>query len=169
MAPFTIRPATLDDVSDMAALRTACAWSGGADAAVVTRYLAGTHHPQGALAPRGAWLALSADATLVGYAAGHRTTRFGGDAELQWLLVAPGARGQGVGDALLATFAAWCAAAGARRVLVNVAPENTPARQLYARHGATPLTGHEDFWMVWPHLGARARRTTPGTESTGDG
>jgi GNAT superfamily N-acetyltransferase len=123
---------------------------------VMTRYLAGTHDPQGALAPRAAWLALAADATLVGYAAGHQTTRFAAEAELQWLLVAPAARGHGVGDALLAAFAAWCSAVGARRVLVNVAPENTPARRLYARHGAEPLAGHEAHWMVWPRLSAAA-------------
>ena len=151
----------------MAALRTASAWSGGADAAVMTRYLAGTHHPQGARPARAAWLALAADGrALVGYAAGHQTTRFGAEAELQWLLVAPAARGQGVGDALLAAFAAWCAAAGMRRVLVNVAPENAPARQLYARHGAAALLGHEAHWMVWPHLGAGAAQAAAGSEPT---
>ena len=149
MSTPTIRPATVADVPALAALRAASAWTGGADAAVMSRYLAGQHHPQGALPPRAAWRADVGDA-LVGYLAGHRTTRHGADAELQWLLVAPAARGHGVGAALLQAFAQWCVAQGAARVIVNVAPENVVARRLYMRHGAVTL---DAYWMVWPDIG----------------
>ena len=123
----------------MASLRDASGWTGGAGADTMRRYLAGEHHPQQALAPRAAFVA-EADGVVVGYVAGHRTTRFGCAGEIQWLLVAPAYRGGEVGAGLLAAMAAWFVAEGAGRVCVNVAPENAPARRLYARHGAMALS-----------------------------
>lgn len=151
MAPLIISRATVADVPAMAALRAASGWAGGANATVMARYIAGEHHPRGALPPRAVWQAHRGE-QLVGFLAGHRTTRADADAELQWLLVAPEARGQGVGHALVSEFARWCVAAGARRVLVNVAPENEAARRLYATHGAEAI---DTYWMVWPDIGAR--------------
>ena len=142
---LTISSATIADVPALAALRTASGWEGGANAAVMARYLAGEHHPQGALSPRAAWRAIVGD-QLVGYAAGHRTVRGGAQAELQWLLVAPEVRRRGVARALVLTFAAWCVAEGAQRVVINVAPENVAARRLYESLGAEPL---DEYWMIW--------------------
>jgi ribosomal protein S18 acetylase RimI-like enzyme len=148
MRTLTLRPATTEDVAGMAQRRVLSAWTGGAGAKTMRRYLAGEHHPQQARAPRAAFLAERAG-SLVGFVAGHRTTRFGCDGELQWLLVAPAARGGGVGAALLAALAGGFAGEGTRRVCVNVAPENAPARRLYARHGAIELS---EYWMVWPDI-----------------
>ena len=134
----------------MARLRELSGWAGGAGAETMRRYLQGEHHPQQARAPRAAFLAERAGA-LVGFVAGHLTARFGCDGEVQWLIVAPAARGGGVGAALLGVLAAWFAGEGARRVCVNVAPENAAARRLYARHGAVELSA---YWMVWPDITA---------------
>jgi predicted GNAT family acetyltransferase len=150
MNTITYRLATADDVPALASLRDASGWTGGAGAETMRRYLAGAHHPQHALPPRAAIVA-EADEAVVGYVAGHRTTRFGCAGELQWLLVAPAYRGGEVAAGLLAAMAAWFLAQGAARVCVDVAPENVVARRLYARHGAEPLS---EYWMVWPDISA---------------
>jgi GNAT superfamily N-acetyltransferase len=108
-------------------------------------YLVGEHHPRHALAPRGAFLAVS-DTDVVGYIAGHLTTRFGCEGELQWLLVAPTHRGGPTATRLLRRLAGWFARHGASRVCVNVASDNSRARGFYHRHGAEELSPH---WMVW--------------------
>ncbi|MFO0628827.1 MAG: GNAT family N-acetyltransferase [Polyangiales bacterium] len=60
------------------------------------------------------------------------------DAWLYAVWVAPGARGLGVGDALL-DEAAWRARGMRRaRLCLDVGDRNTPARALYARHGFRP-------------------------------
>lgn len=139
----------------MAQLREESGWHGGAGAGTMRRYLAGEHHPHHSLAPRVAYVAMSGG-TVVGYIAGHRTTRFGCAGELQWLLVAPTQRRGTVASGLLAALATWFSAQGATRVCVNVAPENVPARRFYSRHGAMDLS---EYWMVWSDVAVAARAT----------
>ena len=146
----TYRTASIDDVVGMAHLRDASGWRGGAEAETVRRYLAGEHHPQHALAARVAFLAEAAGET-VGYIAGHLTTRFECEGELQWFLIAPAQRGGDAAACLLDALAKWFREQGATRVCVNVAPDNGRARQFYARHGAMELSDH---WMVWPDIEA---------------
>lgn len=59
----------------------------------------------------------------------------GEEAEILSIAVRPDRRGEGVGRALLAAFEAEAAARGARRVLLDVAEGNLPARRLYAAAG----------------------------------
>jgi GNAT superfamily N-acetyltransferase len=145
---ITIRPASLEDVEAMAQLRAASGWQGGAGAETMRRYLAGEHHPWQALQPRVAFVAESAGA-VIGYIAGHQTTRFGCAGELQWLLVAPAYRGTPAAAQLLAALARWFVERSASHVCVNVSPENVTARRFYSRHGAEELSEH---WMVWPDV-----------------
>jgi GNAT superfamily N-acetyltransferase len=112
------------------------------------RIAPGEHHPRHALATRAGFVA-EADGRLVGFTAGHLTTRFGCQGELQWLFVAPERRGSGVAGLLLARLAEWFADHGAARVCVNVEPANLRARRFYARCGAHVLS---DFWMAWPDI-----------------
>jgi GNAT superfamily N-acetyltransferase len=151
-----VRQASLADVPAMAQLRDASDWSGGADTERMPRYLAGEHHPQYALAARVAFVAESGG-ELVGYIAGHATTRFGCAGELQWLLVSPAQRGGGVADLLLAALVNWFASQNIAAVCVNVEPDNVPARRFYARHGAVDLS---EYWMTWPDV-TRAAPTAP--------
>jgi GNAT superfamily N-acetyltransferase len=65
--------ATSADVPAMARSRAEDAEAGPADARMA-RYLDGTHHPQRALPPRTAFVALQGD-DVIGYIAGHATTR----------------------------------------------------------------------------------------------
>jgi ribosomal protein S18 acetylase RimI-like enzyme len=146
--PIVYRQAAADDVAELERIRVAGEWPGGAPDARTARYLAGEHHPQHALAPRVAYVAEEGGA-IVGLIAGHLTTRFGCDGELQWIRVAPERRGSGIADRLLHHLAAWFAAAGARRVCVDVDPANARARRFYARHGARPM---HPYWMVWDDI-----------------
>jgi ribosomal protein S18 acetylase RimI-like enzyme len=51
------------------------------------------------------------------------------------LWVAPGFRGQGIGDQLVVAIVEWAKAAGFSQVLLWVTEGNTRAEALYARHG----------------------------------
>ena len=137
----------------MATLRLASGWSGGGDAERMRRYLAGEHHPQEGLGPRAAFVAEAAG-EMIGFIAGHRTTRLGCAGELQWMLVAPSHRGGAAAAGLFLEIASWFVRQNARRVCVNVAPENVRARRFYERHGATVLS---DYWMIWTDIGADRR------------
>lgn len=58
-----------------------------------------------------------------------------GEASLVSMWVTPQARGQGVGDALVARILEWAAGLGALRVGLDVRVANDHAQRLYARHG----------------------------------
>lgn len=152
MAPVTIRAATPADVPEMGRIRDLGAWAGGASAERMALYLAGRHHPRHAREPRVVFVA-EEGASLVGYVAGHLTTRFGCDGELQWLFVLPEHRGGEAAPRLLRELAAWFVLHGARKVCVNVEPENLRARRFYQRHGARVLDEH---WLVWPDISSAA-------------
>ena len=132
----------------MARLRDESEWDGGAPEDRMSLYLAGMHHPQHAQAVRIAFLA-EADGMLIGYIAGHLTTRFGCHGELQWALVAPHRRGSPAAAGLLVRLAGWFATHHSRRVCVNVEPDNLRARRFYRRNGAVELS---TYWLVWPDI-----------------
>lgn len=57
--------------------------------------------------------------------------------------VAASARGQRVGDALMASFVEACARSGAWKILSRIFPENTASRALCARHGFREVGTYE--------------------------
>lgn len=59
--------------------------------------------------------------------------------ELHHLFVAPGARGVGVGRALMDAAANWARGRGAARLTVGTHPENAVARRYYETHGFADL------------------------------
>lgn len=61
------------------------------------------------------------------------------EVELLTLLVDPGARGRGIGRALLTAFDAEAGSRGAREAFLEVAADNSPARALYDRTGWTQV------------------------------
>src|SRR5438132_1104666 len=83
---------------------------------------------------------------VVGYIAGHLTRRYQCDGELQYLFVAPQYRRTGIATELLRLLACWFAYERARKVCVNVEPDNDGARAFYTLHGAIPL---HPFWLAW--------------------
>ena len=64
----------------------------------------------------------------------HQTENAG----LFGMWVASEARGQGAGDGLVQAVIGWAEARGYQRLFLDVADENTPAIQLYARCGFQP-------------------------------
>ena len=78
-------------------------------------------------------LLASLDGRTVGMARG--VPEGGGVAVLHSVWVAPGARGHGVGDRLVAAVEAWARRAGARALRLGVLPGNDTAIALYRRHG----------------------------------
>ncbi|MCY1013959.1 GNAT family N-acetyltransferase [Nannocystis pusilla] len=58
--------------------------------------------------------------------------------ELLSMWIAPTARGQGVGDALVDAVVAWARAEGLRRLVLEVGDANAAAIALYARNGFVP-------------------------------
>jgi len=148
--PMTVRVATARDIPAMARLRAETSGTADRWEERITGYLDGSVNPQQALAPRVAYVACAGD-DVVGLIAGHLTRRFACDGELEWIDVAPSARGTGVAATLLRRLAVWFGEQGARRVCVNVAPDNLPAVRFYTRLGAEPLT---EFFRVWPDITA---------------
>ena len=112
-------------------------------------YLDGYHHPQKALPPRIGYLAV-AEGTVIGYIAGHLTTRNACAAEVQYLFVSPTYRRNGIGTALLRLLSEWFLKQGARRVCVPIAGDSFPeAKPFYEHAGAAPLVKN---WHGWEDI-----------------
>jgi GNAT superfamily N-acetyltransferase len=116
--------------------------------ASIGNYLVGSRSPQQAFPDRAVWVALE-DHAIVGFVAGHLTTRFGCQGELQWINALAEHRGKSIADHLTETILDWFRQQKAFHICVNVEPQNSVARALYARHGAAPLS---DYWMQWRDL-----------------
>src|SRR5262249_42947759 len=128
------REATVADVPAMERSRDGNPDGGPADERM-TAYLEGRHHPQQALADRAAFVALDGE-NVVGYIAGHATTRHACSGEVQYLYVAPPYRRQKVASELLAWMAGWFVNRDIRRVCVTVDADSPAAAPFYASHGA---------------------------------
>ena len=103
--------------------------AGGSADPRMAAYFDGQHHPQQALPPRVGYVALASD-TVIGYIAGHRTTRYGCAGEVQYFFVASANRRRGIASTLLGLLAGWFQEHGAARVCVNVDVESPAARLL---------------------------------------
>ena len=146
-AGVTYRQATLADVPGIMRSRSADPEWGPADPRTAA-YLAGKHHPQHALPLRVAFVALEGP-SVVGYITGHLTKRYDCEGELQSLWVAIDYRRGGIATALFRLLARWFVDNQARRICVDVLPDNSVARSLYRRHGALDLNPH---WLVWTDI-----------------
>ena len=149
---ISYRVATSADVSAMAQCRVTDPAAGAADSRMA-RYFDGQHHPQQALLPRTGYVAVVGE-TVIGYIAGHRTTRHGCDGEVQYLFVAPERRRQGVATALLRLLASWFTETGVRKVCVCVDADSPAAKPFYERVGAYPI---KPLWYVWDDVAVLAR------------
>ncbi|MFL5557173.1 MAG: GNAT family N-acetyltransferase [Gemmatimonadaceae bacterium] len=145
---ITYREAISADVPAMERCRDGDTQAGPADARMAA-YLDGKHHPQQALPPRTAFVALAGD-DVVGYIAGHATERYGCAGEVQYLYVAPGYRRRRVAHNLLRSVARWFQTRDIRRVCVNANIESLAAVAFYAAEGAVPLN---KYWYIWEDIG----------------
>jgi ribosomal protein S18 acetylase RimI-like enzyme len=127
-------------------------------------YFEGQHHPQQGLAPRTGYVARVGD-KVVGYIAGHLTTRHNCAGELQYLFVAPAHRRRGLGTELLRLMAEWFREHDACRVCVCVDADSPAAPPFYRSSGASQISETLRFWYVWENIGlllAPELRQTPG-------
>jgi len=136
------------DVPAMERCRVTDRAAGPADERMAA-YLDGKHHPQQALAPRTAFVAL-AEGEVVGYIAGHATTRYGCAGEVQYLYVASAFRRRGVAGTLVRCLAEWFRGRGIHRTCVNVDVESPGAAPFYRQLGAVPLNR---YWYLWEDIG----------------
>lgn len=142
------RRATSSDVPAMARCRLDDAASSPADPRMAA-YFTGQHHPQQALIARAGFVAL-AGGDVIGYIAGHRTTRHGRDGEVQYLFVAPTYRRRRIGTTLLRLLAEWFQEQGAQRVCVGVADDSPPECKPFVESlGAAPL---RKYWHAWEDI-----------------
>lgn len=129
----------------------------------IGNYLRGELGAQHALPGNAAFVA-SLDANVVGFIAGHRTTRHGCQGELEWMDVVKAHRRQGIAGQLIVMLATWFVEHQALRVCIDVKPENAAARALYAKYGAGPLNPH---WMFWEDICVAIPTTLPGQRAQG--
>jgi GNAT superfamily N-acetyltransferase len=115
----------------------------------IAAYFDREHHPQQALPARIGYVALSKD-QIVGYIAGHRTTRHGCAGEVQYLFVASEYRRRGIATRLLEMLAEWFTAEDAARVCVALAGDSPIEAQPFYEHAeARPL---KRFWYGWEDI-----------------
>jgi GNAT superfamily N-acetyltransferase len=142
------RPAAAADVSALASIRAQEWESEEYWQRRIDGYLSGELSPRYSLAARA--LIVAADhGEIVGFVAGHRTTRFACRGELEWIDVAKERRRQGIASRLLDLIGEWFVEQQAFPVCIDVNPKNLAARKLYAKHGARPLNQH---WMIWEKI-----------------
>jgi N-acetylglutamate synthase len=65
-----------------------------------------------------------------------------GFAELGSIILAPAARGRGLGRALVQSLLGWASQAGAQQAFLQVTQENTTARRLYSSVGFADICGY---------------------------
>jgi GNAT superfamily N-acetyltransferase len=113
-------------------------------------YVRRLRHPQHALEPRILFAAM-ADERMVGYIAGHFSTRHQTQGELQSIYVLPEFQRCGIGGALLDRLAGWFVAHERQAVCVGIDPAN-PYKKFYEKHGARRINQH---WLMWDDVGKR--------------
>ncbi|HSS19430.1 MAG TPA: GNAT family N-acetyltransferase [Pyrinomonadaceae bacterium] len=153
MNEVLFRVATSADVNAIAACRLTDPTAGPADPRMAA-YFGGLHHPQQALLPRTGFVALDNE-SVIGYIAGHLTTRYECEGELQYLFVAPPYRQQGIAASLVRLLANWLVQQGSLKVCVNVNLDSPAAAPFYLSLGAVPLNKH---WYVWKDISTVLKR-----------
>jgi GNAT superfamily N-acetyltransferase len=157
---ITFRIATSADVPAMVKCRLSDPYfeAAGPEDPRMAAYLDGQHHPQQALAPRVAYVAV-AGGEVIGYIAGHLTTRHQCEGELQHLFIAPTHRRRRIGTALLGLLAKWFQEQRAQRICVAVANDSPREARPFAEGvGALPLKRN---WYAWDDIGAVVAKRQP--------
>jgi hypothetical protein len=116
-------------------------------------YLSGAASPQEARPERVAFKACIDD-KMLGFIAGHLTTRFGKDAEIEsFHTVAEDENG--AWGRLLLRFIEWATQHGARSLCVGIGPAQNDYKEFFLRYGAVYLNPH---WIYWDDMAALARQ-----------
>jgi GNAT superfamily N-acetyltransferase len=137
------REGTWEDIPTLAKLRAANWESEEYWLTRITGYFDGTANPWHSKAPRIVYVACAGD-VIVGFVAGHLSTRLGCEGELEWIDVREEYRRKGIASEMVWVLARWFIEQGAFSICVD--PGNEPAREFYSRMGAGNLNNH---WMYW--------------------
>ncbi len=89
---------------------------------------------------------------VIGYIAGHLTTRHNCGGEVQYLYVRPAYRRHGVARDLLHLMADWFHSYSAVRVCVSADIDSPSALAFYQHEGAVPLFAGKKGWWVWERI-----------------
>jgi len=116
-------------------------------------YISREASPQAALAERVVYKACIDD-KMIGYIAGHLTTRYGKEAEIQSFFVLKGSQRAGVGGKLLLQLIAWARSHKAKSLCVGIAPKNR-FKTFYLKYGGGYINPH---WIYWDDMDALAER-----------
>lgn len=157
MSNFLYREADESDIPAMARIRAAEWESDEYWAKRISAYLTGELHPKFALKPRVGYVCCEGS-SILGFIAGHLTTRHSCEGELEWINVLPERRRSGIAGELLRSLAEWFVVQSALRICVDVEPQNVIARRFYTRCGAEDLKPH---WMVWNDIRVVLRKVRP--------
>ncbi|OCX51090.1 hypothetical protein BEL04_20460 [Mucilaginibacter sp. PPCGB 2223] len=98
------------------------------------------------------------DGRIIGFIAGHLTTRFGKDAEIQNFYILKDHQRKGIGYALLNKLVEWLVQNKVNSLCVGVALNN-PYQAFYLKYFGQYLNEH---WIFWDNIQViSARRNTP--------
>jgi ribosomal protein S18 acetylase RimI-like enzyme len=117
----------------------------------ISGYFNYTHNPQKALKPRVMYVAVQEE-VIIGFIAGHLTTRYECEGELEWIDVLKEYRRSGIATELIGILREWFLLQKAHKICVD--PGNEIARKLYKKNGADNLNDH---WMFWKDIGTIRR------------
>ena len=88
------------------------------------------------------------DGNILGYIAGHLTTRYDKDVEIQSFYILKEYQRKGLGKTLLSLFINWLKDNGANSLCVGIWPDN-PYKAFYLKHCGQYLNAH---WIYWDDL-----------------
>jgi GNAT superfamily N-acetyltransferase len=91
------------------------------------------------------------DGSIVGYIAGHLTTRHGMDAEIQSLYVLRDYQRAGIGRRLLLQFTEWAIQHEVKTICAGIDPNRDPS--FYLKYGGRYVN---PCWVYWPDTHALA-------------
>ena len=143
MTHIVYRKASEEDIPEIAKIRAV--YSGNAEYWTdrIVNYFRGQLNPQKALPQRVIYVA-SHNSSIVAFIAGHLSTRYDCEGELQWIDTLENYRRKGIATSLLKILGKWFIENNAYKICVD--PGSPNARLFYQNNGATNLNDH---WMFW--------------------
>lgn len=120
-----------------------------------TAYMTGQASPQQAKPDR-VVLKACVDGEIIGFIAGHLTTRHDKDAEIQAIHVLKDYENVGIDQRLLLRFIAWVRQHSARSLCAEIAADS-PYRETFVKYGAQQINACWIYWDDAEQLAERVR------------
>lgn len=146
MLSFHFRTAVISDIHALAEIRAANSYDYAYWYERIEQYFQGVKSPQFAHDSRAIFVATYED-KIVSFVAGHLSSRFNCEGELQWIDTLEPYRDMGIASKLIKLMAGWFSYHHANKICVD--PGNIEARKFYERNHAVSLNDH---WMCWHNI-----------------